>query len=96
MTMLHGGVYHHTATPHKSGNKMKKRRKSIEDSMFLAGPRFTDRPTASQDPVSVNTSMNTESGIYHFVTLWHLEESVATCLHVTESTYGKRCVHSSP
>ena len=28
MTELHGGVCHRTSTPHKSGNKMKKKKKN--------------------------------------------------------------------
>ena len=32
MTKLHGGVCHRTSTPHKSGNKMKeKKKKNITD-----------------------------------------------------------------
>ena len=27
-TVLHGGVCHHTSTPHKSGNKMKEKKAS--------------------------------------------------------------------
>ena len=29
-TMLHGGVCHRTSTPHKSGNKMKEKKKNID------------------------------------------------------------------
>ena len=29
-TVLHGGVCHRTSTPHKSGNKMKKKKKILE------------------------------------------------------------------
>ena len=28
-TVLHGGVCHHTSTPHKSGNKMKEKKKNL-------------------------------------------------------------------
>ena len=30
MTELHGGVCHRTSTPHKSGNKMKEKKKKTE------------------------------------------------------------------
>ena len=30
MTELHGGVCHRTSTPHKSGNKMKEKKKNIK------------------------------------------------------------------
>ena len=30
-TVLHGGVFHRTSTPHKSVNKMKEKRKKILD-----------------------------------------------------------------
>ena len=29
MTELHGGVCHRTSTPHKSGNKMKEKKKKL-------------------------------------------------------------------
>ena len=29
MTVLHGGVCHRTSTPHKSGNKMKEKKKEV-------------------------------------------------------------------
>ena len=29
MTELHGGVCHRTSTPHKSGNKMKEKKKTV-------------------------------------------------------------------
>ena len=31
MTELHGGVSHRTSTPHKSGNKMKEKKKKKKD-----------------------------------------------------------------
>ena len=31
MTELHGGVCHRTSTPHKSGNKMKEKKKKKND-----------------------------------------------------------------
>ena len=33
-TVLHGGVCHRTSTPHKSGNKMKEKKKQTIDSFM--------------------------------------------------------------
>ena len=37
MTVLHGGVCHRTSTPHKSGNKMKEKKKNTNIIYLLAG-----------------------------------------------------------
>ena len=33
-TVLHGGVCHHTSTPHKSGTKMKEKKKMLMHEMW--------------------------------------------------------------
>ena len=34
MTELHGGICHRTSTPHKSGNKMKEKKKLISSTCY--------------------------------------------------------------
>ena len=64
MTELHGGVYHQTSTPHKSGNKMK-RKKSMEMTMikwtcgvFLR--KIVQHRTAKKNGCGGNENVNIE------------------------------------
>ena len=39
-TVLHGGVCHRTSTPHKSGNKMKEKKKKSDPMQVLSDVNF--------------------------------------------------------
>ena len=56
MTELHGGVCHRTSTPHKSGNKMKEKKKKSIRPREPADPRRGAHTRRSQRKVQAHGS----------------------------------------
>ena len=63
MTELHGGVCHRTSTPHKSGNKMKEKKKIcmyVQYKLYLTGKAWLQSNLPQGRLVSKKVSIFTE------------------------------------